>query len=194
MQKQLATPKTFLGAPPLMRYPFKIAYKLPFMTFPIGDGATSNDRATLSGLADTGGCCNMGSLQYHSEILKTFPQLVAEFTELAEKRFESISIGGLQGGVILTHMIRYHIPYTDRGEALSLTLGLTADFPLDTLFGVGFQIEAKMTIDLAARKVYSGLFQDSYTLEFKEPTRTNPAHIVSQLNRTPKAMIAQKEE
>jgi hypothetical protein len=194
MQKQAPAPKTFLGAPPLQKYPFKIAYKLPFMTFPIGDGSTSNDMATLSGLADTGGCCNMGSLQYHTEILKTFPQFVAEYTELAEKRFESISIGGLQGGVILTHMIRYHIPYTDRGEPLSITLGLTADFPLDTLFGVGFQTEAKMTIDLAARKVYSGLFQDSYTLEFKEPTRTNPAHIVSQLHRTPKAMVAQHEE
>jgi hypothetical protein len=194
MQQKQPGPSTFLGAPPLQRYPFKIAYKLPFMTFPIGDGSTSNDTATLSGLADTGGCCNMGSLQYHSEIMKTFPRLVAEYTELAEKRFESISIGGLQGGVVLTHMIRYHIPYSDKIEPCSITLGLSAEFPLDTLFGVGFQTEAKMTIYLAARRVYSGLFQDTYTLEFREPSRTNPAHITSQIHRTPKALVAQKQE
>ena len=149
--------------------------------------------ATLTGLLDTGGCCNMGHLRYHEEINRSFPQLVAEFIELADKRFENINIGGLQGGVALTHMVRYHIPYTDSGQPCSITLGLTEDLPIDTLFGVGFQTEAKMTIDLAGRKVQSGLFQDSYPIEFTKPHRTDPAHILSQTNRSPKALIAQSE-
>jgi hypothetical protein len=47
-------PRTMLGAPPKEKYPFKIAYKLPFIAFPIGDGRTAEDVATLSGLLDTG--------------------------------------------------------------------------------------------------------------------------------------------
>jgi hypothetical protein len=135
----------------------------------------------------------MGYLAYHEEINRSFPHLVAEFIELAEQQFESINIGGLQGGVALTHMVRYHIPYTDNGQPCYITLGLTADLPIDTLFGVGFQTEAKMTIDLAGKKVQSGLFQDSYALEFTRPHRTDPAHVISQINRSPKALIAQSD-
>jgi hypothetical protein len=187
-------PKTFLGAPPLSRYEFKIAYKLPFLKFPIGDGQTSEDCATLSGLADTGGCCNMGWLPYHQEIARKYPHLVHEFVNLEEKQYENINIGGLQGGVALTHMIKYFIPYTDQGGGCVITLGLTEDLPIDTLFGVNFQTEAKMQIDLAGRKIWSGYFQDSYELEFKEPKRTNIAHVASQTDRHPKALATHKEE
>jgi hypothetical protein len=183
-------PSTFLRASPLTPYEFKISFKLPFLTFPIGDGGTSDDKATLTGLADTGGCCNMGWLTYHKEIAQRYPQLVHEFTDLKEKRYETISIGGLQGGVVLTHMIKYLIPYSDRGGACVLTLGLTEELPLDTLFGVNFQTEAKMQLDLAGKKIWSGVFQDTYPLEFKEPKRTNIAHIFSQANQFPKALIA----
>ena len=192
--KENQIPSTFLGAAPLTPYEFKISFKLPFLTFPIGDGETSDDRATLTGLADTGGCCNMGWLTYHRAVAKRYPRLVHEFTDLQEHRYETISIGGLQGGVVLTHMIKYLIPYSDRGGACVLTLGLTDDLPLDTLFGVNFQTEAKMQIDLAGRKMWSGVFQDTYKLEFKEPKRTNIAHIFSQENQFPKALIAAGEE
>jgi hypothetical protein len=106
-------PKTFLGASPPSHYDFKITYKLPFMTFPIGNGTTSKDCATLSGLADTGGCCNMGWLPYHQEIAKQYPHLVHKFVDLEEKRYKNINIRGLQGGVALTHMMKYFISYTD---------------------------------------------------------------------------------
>ena len=187
-------PSTFLGAPPLSCYEFKIAYKLPFMTFPIGNGGTTEDCCTLSGLADTGGCCNMGWLPYHREIAQRYPHLVHEFIDLEEKRYENITIGGLQGGVSLTHMIQYYIPYTERGGTCLLTLGLTEDLPLDTLFGVNFQTKAKMQLDLAGRKVWSGFFQDSLDLEFKEPKRTNIAHVAAQADRHPKTLAALTEE
>jgi hypothetical protein len=191
MQPQAhAIPSTFLGAAPITPYEFNILFKLPFLKFPIGDGGTSDDRATLTGLADTGGCCNMGWLTYHIEIANKYPNLLHEFTDLKEKRYETISIGGLQGGVVLTHMIKYLIPYTDRGGACVLTLGLTEALPLDTLFGVNFQTEAKMQIDLAGKKIWSGLFQDTYEMEFQEPKRTNLAHIATQANQFPKALVA----
>jgi hypothetical protein len=53
-------PLTLLGAPPREKHNFKMSFKLPFIAFPIGDGKVSEDTATLTGLLDTGGCCNMG--------------------------------------------------------------------------------------------------------------------------------------
>jgi hypothetical protein len=75
-EDQNKTPMTMLGAPPREKYPFKIAYRLPFLSFPIGDGRTQEDLATMTGILDTGGCCNMGWLKYHQEIATQFPQLV----------------------------------------------------------------------------------------------------------------------
>jgi hypothetical protein len=190
-QEPPTTPRTFISAPPLERYRFKIAFKLPFMTFPIGTGATSTDIATLTGLLDTGGCCNMGSLAYHQEIARQHPNLVEELVDLKEKRYEEINIGGLKDGVALTHMIRYSIPYTDKGEQLAITLGLASDLPVDTLFGVGFQIETKMKIDLAAGRVESGFLQDSYSIEYNEPRLTDPSQIAAELHKSPKALISQ---
>ena len=144
---------TMLGSAPKSKHPFAIAYKLPFIAFPIGDGRTSEDVATLSGLLDTGGCCNMGNLHYHQAIMEQFPQFVDEMTCLEEKRFEQINIGGLKDGVTITHMVRYAIPFIDKGEQYYVTLGLTEDLPIDTLFGIGFQQSTKMKIDFATKRV-----------------------------------------
>ena len=75
-KKKIVTdgPRTMLGSAPKSKCPFAIAYKLPFIAFPIGEqGRTSEDIATLSGLLDTGGCCNMGNQSYHQAIMEQFP-------------------------------------------------------------------------------------------------------------------------
>ncbi len=99
------SPRTMLGVPPKKKHNLKIACKLPFITFPIGDGGTSEDTASLTGLLDTGGCCNRGWLQPHKAIAEQFPQLVDEFVDLEEEQCEPINVGGLKEGVTLTHMI-----------------------------------------------------------------------------------------
>jgi hypothetical protein len=186
-------PLTLLGAPPRDKYNFKISFKLPFITFPIGDGRTSEDTATLTGLLDTGGCCNMGWLKYHKTIAEKYPQLVEELVCLEEEQYEQINIGGLKDGVTITHMIKYAIPFTEKGEQLYLTLGLTEDLPIDTLYGLGFQQDAKMKIDFATRKVESALLQEYFDIDFKEPRRTNPASIQDQERNTPKSLITTEE-
>jgi hypothetical protein len=190
-KEKAQAPVTFLGSAPLSRYEFRISYKLPFLHFPIGDGATEEDTAHLVGLCDTGGCCNMGWIEYHKEIAERYPKLVAELVDLQQKRYEYIKIGGIEGSVQITHMIKYWIPYEERGEPSTITLGLTPDLPLDTLFGVGFQKETKMVIDLAGQKVESGYFQDRYDLEYKEPRRSDILSVAAQARSNPKTLVTQ---
>jgi hypothetical protein len=187
-------PFTFLHAPPKQKYPFKIAYKLPFILFPIGDGRTSEDTATLTGLLDTGGCCNMGWLQYHKTIAEQYPQLVEQFVSLEEEQYETINIGGLKEGVTITHMIQYAIPFTDKSEqCYVMLLGLTDDLPIDTLYGLGFQQDTKMKIDLARKRVESALFQATFPMTFKESRRTNPDNVRSEERNTPKSLLTTDE-
>jgi hypothetical protein len=133
-------------------------------------------------------------LDYHKEIAERFPKQVAEFIDLKQKRYEFIKIGGIKGSVQITQIIKYWIPYEERGEPSTLTLGLTPDLPLDTLFGIGFQKETKMIIDLAGQKVESGYFQDRYNLEYKEPRRSDILSVAAQAQNTPKTLIAQRTE
>jgi hypothetical protein len=83
-----AIPSTFLGASPLTPYKLRISFKLPFLKVSLGEGGTSDNKATLTGLADTGGCCNMGWLSYHQEIAQRYPHLVHEFTDLTENNMK----------------------------------------------------------------------------------------------------------
>jgi hypothetical protein len=82
-------------------------------------------------------------------------------------------------------MIRYFIPYTENGLCCALTLGLTDDLPIDTLLGIGFQMDAKMPIDVAGLKVTSARFQDTYHIQMKEPRKTDPATIAAHEHQRP---------
>jgi hypothetical protein len=68
---------TLLGAPPKeQQHPLHVSWKLPFIDFPIGDGRTSDNSVNLSGLSDTGGCCNMGWLTCHKAVPTNTPNLL----------------------------------------------------------------------------------------------------------------------
>ena len=92
------------------KYPFNIACKLPFIAFPIGDGRTWEDMATLTGLLATGGCCNMGWQEYHQAIAEQCPQLVEEFIELEEEEYETMSSQSSDNFVLLT-TVRRHLSW-----------------------------------------------------------------------------------
>ena len=78
----------------------------------------------------------MGWLECHQAIAKQCPQLVEEFIEVEEEQYKTIDIGGLKDGVTLPHMIKYSISFADKGEHCDLTLRLTRDLPINTLYGL----------------------------------------------------------
>jgi hypothetical protein len=108
------------------KYALDISDKLPFMEMMIGAGDDdTNEVHNLSGLLDSGGCCNMGWEDYHQNIYKNFPYLVANYFKLSEKQFEDINIGGIKDDVWITHMIEYWIPFQKAGGIATTTIGLT---------------------------------------------------------------------
>ena len=56
----------------------------------------------------------MGSLQYHQSITEKFPELIVEFTNLEYSKYDTFNIVGIQGGVELTHMIKYWVSFDDK--------------------------------------------------------------------------------
>jgi hypothetical protein len=81
----------------------------------------------------------MGKLGWYQELHRVCPQFFDECFELAERRYESINIGGLKDGIWLTHVARLWMPYEDRGATMRIEIGLSSELPVDTLFGVNFQ-------------------------------------------------------
>ena len=180
--------QTFIAPHAKQRYPFRLAFKLPHIEFPIGDGKTDNDRAHLTCLLDTGGCCMMGKLEYFQELHRVCPQYFAEFFTLESQQFEEINIGGLKEGIWLTHMAVIWIPYNDNG-CMTLEFGLSPELPVDALMGVNFQKDAKMQINLGENKVYSAYLGDSYDLIWKAPQNQPIEHIQSEATRSPRVFI-----
>ena len=79
----------------------------------------------------------MGWREYHQVIAEQCPQLVEEFIELEEAQYDTIGIGGLKGGVTLTHMMKYVIPFTVKDEQCYY-LTLARDLPINIYTDSGF--------------------------------------------------------
>jgi hypothetical protein len=80
-------------------------------------------------------------------------------------KYENIHIRGLKGGIKITEMIEEWWPFADEEGHSSLTLGLSKDLPITTLYGLTFQIKVKLTINLVT-------LQRNFKVEMLEPKRT----------------------
>ena len=54
---------------------FAINQQLPFLVMPVAKHF--EDRNEMKGLYDTGGCCNLGWLPYHTKIFEDYPEMFA---------------------------------------------------------------------------------------------------------------------
>ena len=114
----------------------------------------------------------MGWLQYHLEIAKQFPHIVKQVICLQSIREEPFSIGGINGSVLITHLIEYFLPYKDgQGENYTLLIGLVDDFPLNTLFGLPFITKAQLILHLHKLAVTSAVFEAEFEVKMERNQR-----------------------
>jgi hypothetical protein len=132
----------------------------------------------------------MGWLAYHQKIADKFPQLVSEFTDLNGAHYETFDIGGIKDSIEITHMIKYWMPYQENGIMATITIGLSPDMPLDTLFGLPFQINGQMTADFANQKVTSRIFRAEFDLLMKRPERSPLEILDYPAAKTPKVLLS----
>ena len=160
-------------APPMSRYRFPISDTLPFIDLPIGRDMDDDDQHIfLRGLADTGGCCTMAWKPYMLKLKEKFPEFVSEHTVLKERQFEDIKIGGIQGGVWITEVLVFYMPFESNGEKHGIMFGLTDELPINVLYGLPFLMQAQVTLDLDAQIATSKVLATKFKLQLLRPVRT----------------------
>jgi hypothetical protein len=108
-----------------------ISQNLPHVHLPIGPIAeTPDDKGgQLMAMCDTGAGLNLGNLQYHASCYKIAPSLVESYFTFAEEGFDPITIGGIdgqsQGGLSLTVIITYYLPYEVSGCPATISISVT---------------------------------------------------------------------
>jgi hypothetical protein len=148
---------------------FAVNSTSPFLRLPIG----KTPGTYLKGLFDTGGCCNMGDLSYHTAIKTKYPQLVKQVVELDTYGYAPINIGGIEGSVKITHIMTYHLPYTSAGgDWHALAIGLTDTLPVNTLFGLPFIIKADLQVNWKQHLVRSTFFDDEFEIMMDRPHKS----------------------
>jgi hypothetical protein len=88
-------------------------------------------------------------------------------------------------------MIKYWLPHQHNGAMATITLGLSPDMPLDTLYGLPFQINAQMTADFANQTVTSKIFRAEFPILMKRPERTPLESLDYPMAKVPKVLLAQ---
>jgi hypothetical protein len=135
----------------------------------------------------------MGKLEWDQELHKVCPKRFDDIFELAERRFESINIGGLKDGIWLTHVAILWMPYDDRGATMRIESGLSSELPVDTLFGVNFQRDTKMAIDLGTNKATSPYLGDTYDIVWRTPSNSDLGQIQHEAQKSPMVFVATGE-
>jgi len=107
------------------------------------------------------------------KLKQKFPDLVESHTVLKERQFEDIRIGGIQGGVYITDVIVFYMPFSTNGSPHAITMfGLTNDLPINVLYGLPFMIQAQITLlDINGSKATSKLLGTTFKLNMQSPRR-----------------------
>ncbi len=97
---------------------------------------------------------------------------MAEHIVLKESRFEDIKIGGITGGVWITELITFYMPFgRPNGETHGIRFGLTEDLPINVLYGLPFFIQAQITLNLGERTAKSKVLETTFRLNMLPPER-----------------------
>ena len=102
-------------------------------------------------MCDTGAGLNIGKLQYHESCYKTAPSLVESYFTFTDEGFEPITIGGVdgksQGGLNLTAIITYYLPFEVNGRPCTLSIGLAEGTATNTILSHPFLRSMEAHID-----------------------------------------------
>ena len=114
----------------------------------------------------------MGDIEYWQEVAKRMPSLVAHLEELEQHQEKPISIGGVGAGrVLITHVLGLWLPWMIGNDETKLVIGLGTNMPMTLLIGLPFQVAAQCVIDLGNQKCHSNLFNTTWKMNFKVPSR-----------------------
>ena len=145
---------------------FPITSELAHVDFKVG----KQGEASIEGMADTGGACNMGDFDYWYQVVLRYSSIVAHFDELEQKSLKPIAIGGVGAGqVFITHILALWLPWKIGNRDTKLVIGLGKNMPVTLLIGLPFLITAQATIDLAELRLYSKVFNTTWRLTLKRP-------------------------
>ena len=149
-----------------------ITSALPHTTIHIG-----NDRLAfkLKVAMDTCAGLNLGHYSYHAALKDMYPNAVAKFQDLTETG-QSIRIGGVEagaGGVVITHVITYWLPFLVQGERARISFGLSDSVAATALLGLGFIRNTRCNLnfeDIDNPSVYIGALNKTLRLTLEEPS------------------------
>jgi hypothetical protein len=125
-----------------------ISQNLPHVHLPIGPIAeTPDDKGgQLMAMCDTGAGLNLGNLQYHTSCYKIAPSLVESFFTFAKEAIGGVD-GQSQGGLSLTAIITYWLPYEVDGRPATISIGLAEGTATNTILSHPFLRTMQAHID-----------------------------------------------
>jgi hypothetical protein len=126
---------------------------LPHAQLPIGRYGTTFHLKTC---IDSCAGINLGDYHFHMALAKLYPESVAEITDLTSTG-RQIQIGGVDvqgGGLKVTHVISYWMPYSKDGTQARVAFGLSDHVAATALVGIGFLRATKAISHFAGDEPY----------------------------------------
>ena len=159
---------------------------LPHINFSVGKSDKQSFKISLA--FDSCAVLNVGFLPYHLAIAKACPSVVKSIT-WAKKDYAPLVLSGIVNNkesgdtsntpsttTLLPATIEYHTPYLTKDDTpITLKIALGNQVGVNTILGLSTIKNAKMSLDLDANVVQSGVIKGSpFQLSFKPTSRGIP--------------------
>ena len=142
-------------------------------------------RCKFPSYIDTGAGVTCGAAEYHLDIAKTCPEIVAQLVSLDDHEgVEPFRIGGVGGtdddgnsdtGCTVTHIVTYKTTMAYEHRPIFLTVALVDKCATDTILGLPFMLMADFNVLLPSMTIVADKLGLTLPMRLKNPSHSNRA-------------------
>ena len=165
-----------VNVPSLLR----MSQALPHIDIPLGLDKSKD--LVLRAVFDSGAGLNVGKREYHENLRRSYPELVAQYVDLEQENYDTPGIGGVDGNVYgssVTALVTYRTPFVTRGQPVELTFGLVDGLCAKSIIGITTMQKARMNYLIHSQVVTSETFNYTFQVTMQKPSADSvpPTHI-----------------
>jgi hypothetical protein len=128
---------------------------------------------SLEGLADSGGCSTLAQCEYILALVEKHPGVLVRAHKFKEHQQGNIRIGGISGGIEITHLVEIKMAYRNSRGGTKMVVGLADDSPISMIYGLPFLLQADASMHFSDQVLEFKALNVNWKIWYKTPTSKN---------------------
>jgi hypothetical protein len=178
-------PQVFQSTSAKKRFKMPVSDSLPDMKFRIGG---KESKFSIAVVVNTCAAMTLAYKTYHTKIYKSYPHLVAQYTNFRKEGFQTFGIGGIdkeEQGIIVKAAMTYYTPFFHNGKQVKIQFTLSKSLTTNTILGFPSIVQMKLAMLLHKGYIHSEVFNMQFSITMQVPSRSStPPNVTGAITPT----------